>query len=497
MNKKTFFLLLAAIIIAGTFLRFYNLGDESFWLDEAATALTIKNYNVGSIIHNTVSAGQILPGYYFGNLDLPTYYVALKFWANIFGLNEYALRAFSALFGTASIIILYFLAAEIFDKKTALIASFIFSLSMSMIEYSQEARLYMMLNFLVLLSAYFLIKSIKTNKTYYVTLFILANLLGIYTHYPFLFFVIVEAVFIGCLFLIEFINTKKFKLTKINTSFFILFLAYIPLLKYLTVPKFMSTHFAGKISILKLFEIFLQLNTWIYPSLEFKSKLFNFQYTLFSFHEWMVILSVIFVTLALCIFSLKSVLDYRHKKEPSRLFLILWIIIAFCVPFAVLYKSISTFASIRHFLFIVPAYIVLASSAISKLKNKHIALILGAFLVFSVFPISTYYLNANNAQYRQAVSYLEKNAGEKEPVIVNLPSVKVPFDYYSDTLKNTHGVSNVNEAKGIAALNQSVWLVLSTKYADQGGYIKNYFDKNYRLVKSKEFFDVSLFYYSK
>ena len=62
MKKK--YLALFAIVLLGAFLRFYSIGEESFWLDESATALSIKKHSVGGIFYNTIKLGQILPGYY-------------------------------------------------------------------------------------------------------------------------------------------------------------------------------------------------------------------------------------------------------------------------------------------------------------------------------------------------------------------------------------------------------------------------------------------------
>ena len=92
MNKTISILLI--ILLLATALRFSGLGEESLWVDEGATALTMKKYSNIEIIDNIVSKGQILPGYYNSNLDLPMYYVGLKHWTNVFGISEFALRSF-------------------------------------------------------------------------------------------------------------------------------------------------------------------------------------------------------------------------------------------------------------------------------------------------------------------------------------------------------------------------------------------------------------------
>ena len=209
MNKNKIFFLFILIVLLGTFLRFYNIGAESFWLDEGATALTIKSHTVKEIFYNTATKGQILPEYYESSTDLPPYYVVLKIWSNIFGLSEASLRSLSAIFGSLSIIIVYLLSKELFNQKVSLIAALIMSLNTVMIEYSQEARLYSSLILIVLLSGYSLIKYSKTNRNTYLAAFTISNLIGIYLHYPFVFFIIFEGIYVFYPAFNEFIKKRK------------------------------------------------------------------------------------------------------------------------------------------------------------------------------------------------------------------------------------------------------------------------------------------------
>ena len=59
--KKNYLLIL--IIILGTYLRFYGLSFESFWLDETATAIAVRDYTGVEIIKNSIYYGNIRPEY--------------------------------------------------------------------------------------------------------------------------------------------------------------------------------------------------------------------------------------------------------------------------------------------------------------------------------------------------------------------------------------------------------------------------------------------------
>ena len=496
MNKKTIILLLILIIFAGTFLRFYKIGDESFWLDESATALTLKKYSLGEIFYNTAKLGQILPEYYGSNVDLPPYYILLKLWSDIFGISESSLRSFSAIFGVLSIIMVYLLSKELFGKKTGIIASLLFSVNAIMIEYSQEARLYSMLIFIALLAAYFLARLLKTNENKHLAGFIASNIFGIYAQYTFLFFVIFEISFVFILFAKGRLKSKKAKISKIHIAVLSLMIFYIPLAARILNPKLVATHYLGKFSIGSLAKAFLQLNTWIYPSDQFLAKLDNFNFASFFISEWILAISAASLAALLLIFAAKNFRKMQNIDE-SKLFLLFWILIPLTIGFAVLYKSIFTFGSSKYFVFIIPAYLILAANGICAFKAKKPFLFALLLIILTVPALLSYYINLNKPQYKEASDFLEINSINKEIIIVNLPSVAVPLDYYSDKLHNIHGVTSAQEADYLTLGSKSLWLVLSTKYSDPKREIRDFFDENFRLEGSKKFHGVELLHYSK
>ena len=252
MRKKQIITLLISIVLLGLFLRFYNLGKESLWLDEGATTLAVKYHGPFETLKIFYNVGQILPEFYTnnpdlptGNSDLPVYYFLLSVWVRAFSLNEFTLRALSAIFGSVSIIITFLLAKEFFNEKVAILSSLLVSLNLTLIEYSQEARAYSLLLLLVLLSAYSLIKYVKSKKNIFLFYFIIFNLLGVYTHYVFAYFVLFEAVFIYIANL-EAIKGRKFKLDKLQISFLIVLLSYAPLMKRIFMQKLVTIAYTGK-----------------------------------------------------------------------------------------------------------------------------------------------------------------------------------------------------------------------------------------------------------
>src|SRR3990167_4926541 len=108
------------------------------------------------MLKNIYTETVLLPKYFSkGSGEMPVYYILVHYWTKIFGLSEFKLRFFSAIFGIASIYMIFLLGKTIFNEKVGLIAAFILSINHQHIYYSQEARNYSFLVFLALLSAYY------------------------------------------------------------------------------------------------------------------------------------------------------------------------------------------------------------------------------------------------------------------------------------------------------------------------------------------------------
>lgn len=151
------------IILAGLILRLINL-NQSLWLDEAITALAVKNNSFTELI-TKFSPGDFHP---------PFYYLLLKFWTMFFGYSEVALRLPSVIFGVLTIYFIY----KIGGKKAAILMA----VNPLAIYYSQETRMYSLAMMLITMAVLFFIKK---NRM----LFVLFFLAALYTDYvPWLMF---------------------------------------------------------------------------------------------------------------------------------------------------------------------------------------------------------------------------------------------------------------------------------------------------------------------
>jgi mannosyltransferase len=123
-----------SILLLGLLMRLVSL-NQSFWLDETTTA-TVATKTFTEILN-------------FSQADFhpPFYYLLTSIWASIFGYSEVAIRLLSVLSGIGVVYLVYKLSK---DKFAALLAA----TSPLLIYYSQEARMYSLLMFLLTMAIY-------------------------------------------------------------------------------------------------------------------------------------------------------------------------------------------------------------------------------------------------------------------------------------------------------------------------------------------------------
>ncbi|MFC1992461.1 glycosyltransferase family 39 protein [Chloroflexota bacterium] len=170
-NPNSGLLFLILVILVGTFLRFYALGVESIWYDEAS-AINLSIQNIATVLRDC-AVTQNHP---------PLYFVLLHYWIELFGTSEVATRSLSVIFGIVSMLVIYKIGLSLYNRTLGLLACLLSATSFFHIAYSQEVRSYSLLLLLSLLSYYSFIKILQVNnKRWYFTYFI-SNILLSYTH---------------------------------------------------------------------------------------------------------------------------------------------------------------------------------------------------------------------------------------------------------------------------------------------------------------------------
>lgn len=149
---------LVILIGAGLFLRFWNLGGPSFWVDE------INAYYVGQ---SWADRGEFVfpSGHEYHRAMLYSIIAGTGF--KLLDANETSTRMPAAIFGMLCIIMAYSLTRTIFSRKTAMWIVFLMVFSHFEIGWSRTARMYTMLQFFSLCIVYIFVRAYQGESRFH------------------------------------------------------------------------------------------------------------------------------------------------------------------------------------------------------------------------------------------------------------------------------------------------------------------------------------------
>ena len=128
--------LLIGITLLGGFVRVLLLGEKGMWLDETFS-IWLANHSLPEMLQWMARIDQ----------HPPLYYLLLHYWMLLNGDTPYYARLLSALFGTATIPVIYLIGKRLSGAWVGLAAAVFLSVSPVNIAYAQETRMYTLLTF--------------------------------------------------------------------------------------------------------------------------------------------------------------------------------------------------------------------------------------------------------------------------------------------------------------------------------------------------------------
>jgi mannosyltransferase len=163
--------ILVVLTVVGAWLRLSHLGGKSLWLDEGATVALART-----------SWQHFAWVWWHAEASLQTiYFLLMRAWI-LLGDSEAWLRLPSALFGIASIPLVYVLARKFMGAAPALAAAALLAFNPSAVYYSQEARSYTLAILLVLLSTYYFVRAVEEDQPRDWLRWTLFGILAFYSH---------------------------------------------------------------------------------------------------------------------------------------------------------------------------------------------------------------------------------------------------------------------------------------------------------------------------
>lgn len=365
-------LLLTIIVLIGTYLRLIGLVDQSYWLDELYSA-DFSNPSRSFMSMLLITLNDVHP---------PLYQSLLWVLYKIFGYNEYVGKGLSATVGVLSIISIYYLGKELFNKHIGVIASFLLAINYFAIYYSLETRSYAMLMLLSIISYTYFVKVLNQPSRYNLFLYWIITIALFYTHY-FGFFLVATQVVLFLIYIVIFPSRRKelFKLAAYTSLVFIISL--MPIIPFIIKNSGFNAWWLGT-----------------------PSPYFFIKYIFSYFHFMPITLILAFsATMSLYFLSKKST---DKNARLGLVILLVWIIIGYLLPYL---RSVFSAPLItnRNTIIVLPAILMFASYAIWRFpKMLKLASLLFIFLL-SVYAIYPYYNIPLKGQYREVIESVKSH----------------------------------------------------------------------------------------
>ena len=466
------FIPIALILSLGTFLRFYHIGEKSLWLDEASSLYRAQKQFL-----------PMLKGIAENDAHPPLYNTLLHFWIRggkkvVYpqsfspqAITETRTRGLSALLGILTILLTYQLGRLFFGEKVGLLASLIMAASSYQVFYAQEARLQTLITLLIILSFYFFYRSLREKKKSLWLGFILSTALSLYTFF-YSFFILLALNLFFLLYLKKYRSSLKMFLIS-QLLILLLFSPWIPVLvQRIALVKSIptATSFSLSTSLLNIHLLFLD---------------FTLGYPRFASPAWLTSLTL------LLFFSLTI---YGGRGTPHRaasLLLFFWLLLPLFLALSFPLR-VHIFQS-KHLIFSSPAYYLLLSRGLIKLKSWKVSVALLSLLILLNFAsLRLYYLeDFVKEDWRGTVNYVEENSRPEDIILFDPNYLGFAFDYYYSGSLDRAGIHKENFpqiAPILRANYERIWLIRSySPVSRPSEAAQAWLKEEYLLRKTKEF----------
>ena len=169
--RKGWLIALTVILAVGLVLRWYNLGSRSLWLDEGYTQWV-----------STLPASDLIQEMRV-DYSPPLYFLITHYWTCLWGDSEFALRSWSALCASLSLLVVAAIAwRATANRNTVLFAVGIFACAEIQVEWARTARTYATAAFLFALAIWLLIEYLERDRRIWLFLHALAAAALVYQH---------------------------------------------------------------------------------------------------------------------------------------------------------------------------------------------------------------------------------------------------------------------------------------------------------------------------
>ena len=443
MEHRYRLLLILSFLILGFILRLNNLAKRSLWTDEFYTLFQstghgndIKHFlddfnkqnfpklytaqEYKGFLKNETGKGikEVSEGVLNTDAHPPLYFWLMYFWMKFFAAGALPLRLFSVFMGLICIFLVYKVSQHLFDENTAIFSALFLSISAFGVRFAQEGRSYSLLMALGLLSSFFILRFERYKNNYDLWGFIIANCLGIYTHYFYIFISIAQFLYFTITNRSNTLILKRFSLAFLGSG--------VPFLPYFILAlrhkgSFQITEWAfGYPGIInKIYYLFVGFSRYLVMFDKYPKSLL------------IALFILIFLFFYLAFFALKEMV----KKYPKSF---LFCLALFLIPILFIFsmdivKGGVLLKQIRFWTFSFIGFILLAGYILHYIfsRNRFAAYFIMLFMLISSF-------NVGGLEFGPSPKYIsfwinqEAEAKPSAVIVYNIRSIIFGQAYYLD-----------------------------------------------------------------
>ena len=452
---------IALVILVAAVLRMIFLGARSFWADEIVSVkLATDNWDGFWFWVSTREANMAL------------YYLLLREWVRL-GDSEAWVRLLSALIGLVTIPVLYALARQLYDDRTAWITALLAATNACFIEFSQEARSYSLVILLVVLSSYFFVRVVREGKVWDAVAYVLISICALYAHF-----------FAGLVIVAHAISifwrpAKQVPWAKLIVAWIVVGLGALP------ISFFVLKRDVGQLA-------------WVHPTT------FSEVYKLAIFFAGgskavAAVLSVLsLAAIVAAVAANRS--DFRTRTETSWRFMLtlLWAVAP--VALTILVSLSKPIFVHRYLLVTLPAYLTLIAIGLARLQEtRALVAALIAFIALSSVSIAQGYFRPVE-DWRGVVDYVLDRSQSGDALTVYVPYAMNNFNFYAAKrtatgLKLMASPTSIQEAQSINSPRFWVIIYPSPHTAAEAGSLEDLFRARYTSEERKRFRGIELLLY--
>lgn len=508
--------LLAGITFLGLVLRLFHLGAQSFWHDEALSALlAAKDWS--SILLTT--AQDVHP---------PLYYLLLHAWL-LLGRSEAVIRLLSALAGVAAIPVTFALAQAIFESRPVykdlaqqigLLSALFMAIAPFQIVYAQEARMYTLFLLLTELATLFFLRVVRSGQRRDLLGLVACSALSLYTDYFALFLLLVYGSFV-----LIFWRRYNHLLKPLITAALAVLILFLPWLN-------VFLHQAGAVAgsywierptlVAPFATLYLFMVSYSLPNLELPPTFLRLFQPAEAWPRLVVPIVPFSLFLSLGFFAIilneaRRVLRSKGRMRESITFVLLFL---FLSPTATYFISLMRPIYLdRALLFTAPGLYILLAWGVVEAREKRLLVGLGlAVTLLAALSLGNYYFNSAfwKLPNRDVASYVAASYRAGDVVLHTSDGSHLPAIYYQPSLEqyllpdDPHSVrSNLPSQAIVHALggkpqqpeqvlsgHKRAWLVVMLDHSVEHQLgVKAWFDQRYPLLLHTDVGGIQVYLY--